>query len=770
MNPRTIYISRVLLTLVFVLVPLGALALTGGPDGGGYTFTDSTEAGGPAYAFEDIAHISNSLNMPYDDNAKAAFIGFDFRFYGSVYNTVNVSSNGHIDFTEGYGNGSYNLNNSPIPQPSNYGPPNDTGWGLNPLVAVFFDDLDPADALAEVYADVRGSAGDRRFIVQWDSMPHAECISTPGDRINDLTFQAILYEATGEMLFRYKDVTTDNSTTVCTETTGGASATVGLDFNDIVGLQYSANTAALSNGLAILFSPGTDPAIVPSATSIDFGTVSVGDTAAVVLKLSNTGGGLLTINSTTGMPLVAFDVLGDNCTGTDLLVGESCLMSVVYSPSEETASIGNLIINSTDPNYPPASPLIIDLTGSGTLSLSGPDIFVLDPIVPYNDLRAEMAPVDLFTNTSAIFTVINNGTSALVINSVTAMPFPFSISSEGCTGVSPLAAGASCDIDLGFKPTTADNYTGELVIVSDDPDESPLKAYASITANYALVANITASAPSFANTLVFNTTTETVTVGNNGTGDLSITSVLLGSPVAYSGYFAINLNGCLGATLTPGSTCAIDLDFTPGAVVNGATAWLSIASNDPDESPLSITLTGNGLSNPPTAPVLLYPTAGAKDIPRDVFFKWEHSTDPDPGDMVTYLHYYTTKADYDLNSFAGVTPFGPISKASGGNGAMYAAVSAPAFAFLMAMVLAGPMMDRRRRLLLGLVVLAALAMALMACGNGLFDDSYQLGIEPWAGHQVNGLTNSTEYAWKVVAQDNHGETAQSPVWFFTTAP
>jgi hypothetical protein len=111
---------------------------------------------------------------------------------------------------------------------------------MNTLVAPFWDDL----FLPTVYYEVRGTAPNRRLIVQWQDADHWEVFWST------VTFQAILYESTGEIKFQYLD--TDFGHAFYDY---GASATVGIQQNPGHGLEYSYNAPAAPNGAAVLFGP-----------------------------------------------------------------------------------------------------------------------------------------------------------------------------------------------------------------------------------------------------------------------------------------------------------------------------------------------------------------------------------------------------------------------------------------------------------------------------------------------------------------------------------
>ncbi|MDH3300131.1 MAG: choice-of-anchor D domain-containing protein [Acidimicrobiia bacterium] len=86
-----------------------------------------------------------------------------------------------------------------------------------------------------------------------------------------------------------------------------------------------------------------------------------------------------------------------------------------------------------------------------------------------------------------------------------------------------------------------------------------------------------------------------VTVTNQGTGPLSVSSTTLGGTDAT--LFSIDGGG--GAfVLGPGTSQVIDLSFSPGAV-GSYSATLTIDSDDPDEASVVVPLSGDGVNAPP---------------------------------------------------------------------------------------------------------------------------------------------------------------------------
>ena len=77
----------------------------GGPDLFGYKWKDSNEPNGPAYVWTDIAANPGAVQVTFpngtldDGYTNAIPIGFDFKFYGTNYSNIYLSTNGFLSFT-----------------------------------------------------------------------------------------------------------------------------------------------------------------------------------------------------------------------------------------------------------------------------------------------------------------------------------------------------------------------------------------------------------------------------------------------------------------------------------------------------------------------------------------------------------------------------------------------------------------------------------------------------------------------------------------------
>jgi hypothetical protein len=115
----------------------------------------------------------------------------------------------------------------------------------------------------------------------------------------------------------------------------------------------------LNGGIyGVIFRRGTytppEQDISVSASTMDFGEVSLGDAVNASVTISNDGTANLQIDDLylTGVDSSDFSIVRSLCVGGTLVPSGSCVVTVAYSPTSEGEKSATLSINSDDPDTP----------------------------------------------------------------------------------------------------------------------------------------------------------------------------------------------------------------------------------------------------------------------------------------------------------------------------------------------------------------------------------------------------------------------------------
>jgi hypothetical protein len=182
----------------------------------------------PVRAVEnEITYNGVNTNLVGDDSYAGPFnLGFTFNYYGVDYTQAYVNINGMLTF--GSGNSSYS--NGAL-----------ASSGPNTAIYPFWDDL--VTGSGKIYYTSVGEEGSRKFIVQWTNMYFYYNPSLPMG-----TFQVVLYEGSNNIHLQYRDLLGGASSQ-------GNSATIGIKKDASTYIQYSLNSAVLTEGQAISYIP-----------------------------------------------------------------------------------------------------------------------------------------------------------------------------------------------------------------------------------------------------------------------------------------------------------------------------------------------------------------------------------------------------------------------------------------------------------------------------------------------------------------------------------
>ena len=262
----------------------------------------------------------------------------------------------------------------------------------------------------------------------------------------------------------------------------------------------------------------------------------------------------------------------NNCTTAAVNPGHFCTVTFKFTPTALGARTGSITMTSS------LGTQTIALTGTGTdvgISVTGLNFG--------NQVIGTTSP-------AAAVKITNNNTVNLNITRVVPNNPPFAQSSN-CIGA--IAPGASCTINVTFKPTVAGPVPGSLVITDDD-----------ITGTQTIpLTGFGISLSSSATTLAFGSVPVgsvsaplPVTITNTTAAAMPMGTISIGG-VQDFGEFS-ETNNC-PTTLAAGTNCTIEVTFAP--LHQGATTYPILTAyfgtgnvwGGPD-SPISVQLTGTG--------------------------------------------------------------------------------------------------------------------------------------------------------------------------------
>jgi len=248
---------------------------------------------------------------------------------------------------------------------------------------------------------------------------------------------------------------------------------------------------------------------------------------------------------------------------------------VAYESTDYLTSFNILLTSVTDPDYP--------------------EISVVDPVYPFEDLSVEYPGVLFNTSVSHTLSLYNDSPfSALRVMDINTSG-PFTIAGENCTLESLVPSGAPCSITVEFSPEARGPLTGNLSITSNDPNEpNTLLHLSGNSLAPALEITDTSMPPDdslldFGLVRIGEKSEGTVTVRNTGDHVLSLGQI----HGLTSSEFGILQDNCSLQMLLPSTHCTIVLFASP-AYVGPSTASLWITSDAPDDGDVLVGLRAEG--------------------------------------------------------------------------------------------------------------------------------------------------------------------------------
>lgn len=328
--------------------------------------------------------------------------------------------------------------------------------------------------------------------------------------------------------------------------------------------------------------------------AVNYGNVNVGVAAPLTFTIRNTGNEAMTGLATTIDGSNAAEFVAGALGATTLNPGQSTTVTATFTPAAAGARTAALHIASNDPDE---NPFDIALVGNGVM----PEIAIEHPVntgLADGTSTIDYGDVDALDNSAKTFTIRNLGDGpltglALSVDGTNSAEFV--AANLSATTVAP---NATATFTVTFTPNAAGTRTAALHVTSNDADESPFDI--NLTGR-GLDPEIVVEEPvntgladggvarDYGSSNVGIAVEKTFTIRNVGTADLT------GLAATFAGTNAADFSAAAfgSTTVAPGASTTVVVTFTPGAA-GARSATLRIASNDRDENPFDIPLTGNG--------------------------------------------------------------------------------------------------------------------------------------------------------------------------------
>ncbi|GAA3149774.1 hypothetical protein GCM10010521_41570 [Streptomyces rameus] len=196
---------------------------------------------------------------------------------------------------------------------------------------------------------------------------------------------------------------------------------------------------------APVYPPYPSEGVTATPGALSFGSVPTGSTSdARTVTVSNPTSTAASVSSIS----TSGDYSQTNTCGSSIAANGSCTVGVKFAPTATGSRSGTLTVN--------AGGITNTVTLSGTGTAPGP-VLNTDPAS-----LSFAATVVGQSATAQTVKVTNSGTTSATVSGVSATG-DFS-QTNNC---STLAAGASCTVTVGFKPTTGGSRTGNLTVTSN---------------------------------------------------------------------------------------------------------------------------------------------------------------------------------------------------------------------------------------------------------------------------------------------------------------
>jgi len=299
--------------------------------------------------------------------------------------------------------------------------------------------------------------------------------------------------------------------------------------------------------------------------------------------------------------------------------------------------------------------------GSGGTADYGPYIIEGVPDIDVSPTSHDFGTVDVGNHQDwSGLTISNTGTDTLTVSSIASDNSDFSVISPSFP--QDITAGNSINVTVRFAPSSVGLISGQLTINSNDPDENPVYVDLSGTGGGEPDIDVNPLSYDFGTVDVGNHQDWSgLTISNTGNAALRVESI-----TSDNSDFSI-ISPSFPQDITAGNSINVTVRFAPSSVglISGQ---LTINSNDPDENPAYVDLSGTGGGELPGIAIDLDPEREGIQSSKNVILDEIFDADIIAQD-VTNLDTFDFKLVYDSTKLEviseGVTE-GPFLSSLGG--------------------------------------------------------------------------------------------------------
>jgi hypothetical protein len=410
-----------------------------------------------------------------------------------------------------------------------------------------------------------------------------------------LSFGNVNTSSTATQALQLKNTGTANLTISGASINGNGFTASGMSFpatltpgqSGALNIQYAPTaTGAASGSISLVSSAPNSPAVVAltgsgvntptytmtlSPSTVAFGNVNTGSTAAQTVTLTNTGNSSVTISQVSASG-AGVSVSGLSA-GATVAPSQSVALSVTYSPTAAGAITGGGI----------------SVTNSQGISVSsGVSGAGVQAGITITPVSANFGSVVTGNTNSQTIQISNNGSANLTLSMATVSGSGFSL--NGLSLPLTLMPSQSTSFNVQFAPTGAGAASGSVSVTSNASGTPSVIGLSGTGVAATNTLSVTPTSLNFGSVTDGSTASQSFTVTNTGNSSVAIS----GMTVSGTGYSILSGNGAV--TLSPSQSVTANVQFAPTAA-GAASGSVKVASNA-SGSPAAVSLSGTG-----TAPV-----------------------------------------------------------------------------------------------------------------------------------------------------------------------